>query len=344
MNRHMHRGEAFTRVSDSLGERLQARLASQVGHRPDLYLGDYRMAGSEMATIAVGFNAADFGQPSLDQVNEFIIRASLGNLRPHPVTAKVFPGEQAVLINVTQQRAFRTMADMQSEVAPLGGNRYIQAGTENVWELEDVEGVPTLYRVAEENLENLLSTMRGQLVRASAVRVARCIEGGTHMAPIGALIGYFDREGQYRSATVMAEADSEGFVHVRQDNDATRIHVNQIREVLRTAELEGATKTKLERYFAEMFGDKEYAKDLVREASVQTGTEEQFVGFLTTSGMYDINAALLEVNKLKGQPGHVGRLGPTNAPNTVYAQYNGNGFEWEIDADAMAEALNKQNG
>jgi len=331
----------MTTVSDRIGERLQAKMNDRVGARPDLYLGDYRMAGANLATVAIGYNHADYGTPTTSELSEFVIKASLGRLRPHEATRRDNSGRNTITLNVVHQRPFSPFSEMQSQLAPLGGKRYLHAQTNDVWELEDQGGSPIVYRVAEENLSEVLSQMTGQLIHPSTTRVAYTDNEGTPYPSAGTQVKFFGIDGHARLATVMSEPDREGNMHITGEQCPPRIHVNSVTEVFRTAELDGVVQDKLEKYFAEMFGDAQYAKDLVRQASPQpqVGTGEQLVAFLTDGGLYDVNAATIALDNMKRTPGQVHRLGPQNASSMVLAAYNGNGFEWEVDTDEAVKAL-----
>lgn len=342
----MHRTDALASVRSRLGDRLARRIATQVGFRPDLYLGDVRMAGNDLATIAVGYSPDDYPAPSVEEVTDFVIKASAGKVQPHAQTMRLHREEGAVTVNVAAARQFVALNDeSRQHFAPLGGKRYLSASAQEVWELEDVEGAPVLFRVAEENLDALLATMSGSKMRSSSVRIARC-QDSIPMVPLQAEVSFHDRAGQYRVAKVLSEPTDEGMIRIAMADTGTEavVHINQVEEVLRTAELDGSTKSKLESYFAEMFGDKEYAKNLVREGSAEapatiTGTAEEFTGFLVDSGMYDVNAATLELDKLRRDPHKVHELGPQNIPGLVLGMFNGNGFEWEIDVEAAEGKL-----
>jgi len=324
--------------TDRLGEKLSQRLSEQVGYRSDLYLGDYRMAGTQLATIGIGYDQV-LGQPSGEQIEEFVIKRFQGRIRAHMSSAFAHSSQRVVTLNVTANRVSAAFDSMRQRLACIGPNRYVEAGTNAVWELEDVEGRPVVFRVAEEDLEEILKKTRGSLARSSSVRLADCVEGGEQLVVLNANVAYFDLNGQQRVGTVMSVPDNEGYLTVQHDSQTNRVHYNQVREVLASEGLDGATKTKLERYFTEMFGDKDYAKDLVREAQVVTGTAEEFVAFVTTAGMMDATTALLFVDDLKREAGIVLPAGPKNIPGLVLARWNGNGVEFQLDIEAAESAL-----
>ena len=332
-------------MDTNLGQNFQTKLAARLygdrGPRPDLYIGQYRMAGSDMATVAIGYSR-EIGPPNPEDLSSFIIRVSKGKLRPHAATIRRAEIQGTTTINVSYQRQFAAFSTMKQELAALGGNRYLRHanGVDEIWELEQNEGVPTVYRSAEENLEELLGQLTSVLQRGNNARVAHTDNQGVTAPPIGAQVRFFDASGQSRIATIMGEPDSRGFYPIKcvQKGGPKQMHQNAVQEVFRTAETDAATQDKLQSYFAEAFGDADFAEDLVREASV-TGSEEQFVAFMTTAGFHDLNAALIEATECRRNEGRVRPIGPKNSPEMILAVYEGGSFSWEVDTKAAVKAL-----
>lgn len=345
----MHRTDRLTRPSSNMAERLSLRLAQTVGHRPDLHIGEFRLAGAQMARLAIGYKGSDYGNPSAEDIETFVIRASSGRLRPLMETAKLYEEAGTAVVNVVRQREYLPYNEYANRFAKVGDKRYASIdGTQGVWTLEDNDGVPVLFREAQESLEDVLREVEGQKLHMSHARLAKCQGEETPILTPGCEVSYTMLSGESRIGNVMGAVGSDGYLTVQGAQGKDRIHVGQIHTVLKTADLDGGVKSKLERYFAEMFGDKKYAQDLVREASV-TGDQSEFVQFLTQSGMYGINAALVAVDQVMRAPidpktgeRKIVALGPQNAPAMVLAQFNGNGFEWQIDVEIAESALSKQ--
>lgn len=326
---------AVNRIAD----RIERKMAEEIGYRSDLHFADYRMAGSDMATVGIGYTP-HCGNPTSDDVERFVIRYFGGKARPHMCTARLHKDVGAVTVCVTRQRACRDVADTE-KMAVIGVNRYIDASTKDLWEIEDNEGTPALYRVEGELLEDILKERQARkLVHSSAVRIAKLIDEGSHLAIVGSQVQYLDLTGKEIVGKVMDEPDSDGYLHVQPTNsDATvRVHENQIRELLTTAETDDSTKEKLLRYFEEAFGDSEYAAELVREAQY-SGTRDELVAFLTRAGVCDADTAILFTQNLKVGQGKVEKIGPSSLPGLVLAMYNGNGFDWQVDVEEAEKVI-----
>jgi hypothetical protein len=323
-------------VVDRIGARMADALSSRVGYRSDFSLCDHRMAGPSLALVAVAYDPG-VGKPNTQDIQDFVFRAFDGRLMPHMASTRLHPERKAFVTRVSSVRISREHKDIEKMMS-LGGNRFIEASTKEIWEVEDNGGVLALYRVAEEDLETLLNERRGRQRFANArVSLDSLVEPGKVLATPGAQVLFYSEMGEEKVATVMSEADERGNVGVRVTGQKAdlRIHENQIHEMLTTAELDADTKKKLKDYFTEAFGDAEYAQDLVTAKTI-VGTKDQLVGFLTEANLMNPAEALAWTDTLRIARGKVFRTGPHNM---ILACYNGNGYEWEVDAEAAEKAL-----
>lgn len=323
----------------NLANRLVEKMREKVPYRSDLAVADIRMAGPRMATIAIKYGHGS-ERPNAGDIESFITHFFGGKVHPHMATARVHSTQEAVTLNVTQSRT-STDTKALGRMASIGANRYIEAETNAIWEIEDNNGTPALYRLADEDFEAFLTERRTRQSVRGSLRIASLFDDGTVLAVPNSQVWYYNGNDKV-VAKVIGTPDSEGYVAVlpSESTKTTQIHVNQIRDQISTAELEDTTKSKLQKYFEEAFGDTEYARDLVREAVV-SGTREDLIAFLTTSNVCDAKAAHAFAENLRIKVGDVQVIGPRTAPNLVLARFHGNGYEWQLDAD-VAEKLVKQ--
>lgn len=328
-------------ISDRIGARVAAKLASDVGHRADFHLSDFRMAGSDLATIAVGFDAG-IGRPNVQDVSDYITKAFEGNLAPHMSTLRLHADANALTVNVSQTRPCRDHKDIE-QMIPNGPGRFIEASTRCVWEVEDNDGTPALYRVAEDDLNAILDHRMNSVssrYASSTARIAKLIDSGRVMAVPGANVMFFSEGGKELVGCVMSEPDNHGYlsVTITGQESTTRVHENQIHEMLTTAALDANTKKVLNDYYTEAFGDAGYASQLTNE-TVVSGNKDELVAFLGRSGVMDARKALAFVDTLRITPNKVATAGPNDM---ILAQYNGIGYNWQIDME-KAEAVITKN-
>ena len=325
-------------INDRLGARIAAKLQSDVGHRADLHLADYRKAGDNLATICIAFDAG-VGRPDVQDIKDYVTIGFKGRLSPHMSTLRLHADVNALTMNVSQARPSRPYKDVEAMV-PNGPGRFIEASTNDVWEVEDNEGTPALYRVAEEDLDAILEARKqsasGRFASTRA-RIASIMDTGRVLAVPGANVLFFTDTGEEKVACVMSEADDHGQVSVRitGQEENIRIHENQIHEMLTTAELDANTKKLLTDYYTEAFGDAGYAQQLVSE-NVVTGPKEELVAFLTTAGAMDAHKAQAWADTLRISTGKVLTAGPNDM---ILARYNGFGFEWQVDMEKAEQAI-----
>jgi len=319
---------------DRIASRVASRIATDVGHRADLSLIDTRMAGSDLATVLVAFDKG-VGNPSSEDISDFITMSFKGRIRPHMGTLKIHAGSEAVSLNVTQATVTRPIDDRERMI-PNGPSRFIEARSSDVWEVADNGGTPVLYRVAEEDLESILAERKLQSsmsrVGKRAVSLAS-LDQGRPLPVVGAQVIFFNEYGEEKVGSVQSEADAHGMIAVRITGreENSRIHVNQVAEMVASTELDQNTLGKLRQYYAEAFGDAGYAEQLTSRQSV-TGGRDELVAFLVVAGAMDGASALAWADTLRIASGKVLTTGPNEM---ILAMHNGIGYEWQVDVDKL---------
>lgn len=318
----------MNRVSD-IGARTLDELKARVGHRLDMDIVDYRVAGGKLAVISIAYDHRA-GEPSASDISDFVVRGFGGKIVPHMGTCRLHAHANAVTMQVTAAQICRPAED-KKRMAHVGGNRYLEASTKEVWEIEDNEGTPALYRVAEEDLNSILhAKYRTSTRTASTIAMLNSLRGdGAAMAMPGANVLFFSQNGDETVGKVMGAPDEHGWVPVvvTGEESVTKIHRDQIVEVVTSPELDVNTKAMLKEYYAKAFGDSEYAQQLV-SGSV-TGRKEDLLAFLVDTNVMDPSSAIAWVNTLRMTPQKVFKA------KHVLAEYNGTGYTWEVDIDEV---------
>ncbi len=332
-----HRNENG-KLSDAFGARALDIIRNEVGHRLDLILADYRMAGDSLATASVSYDQR-VGEPSGQEIQDFVIKSFGGTITPHMSTCNIHRHAQAVTLNVSLARVSRPASET-NRMVPVGPRRYVEASTKEVWEIEDNDGVPALFRIAEDDLSSILDKKRTATSRVAGTRalIANLQQDGRVLAVPGANVAFYTAsDGLERVGKVMGEADQHGYIPVRvtDEDHNTRIHQNQITAMLTTAELDGNTKSALQEYYAKAFGDAGYAADLVEEKSI-AGTRDELVAFLVKSGAMNPTSAIAWTDTLRMVPNEIRTCGPNQM---ILSTYNGFGYEWQVDLERVDELV-----
>ena len=328
----IHNLQAKSRFHASLAEAG----ASRLGHRGDLYLADYRMAGPEMATLSISFGRG-LSAPSPEEIQAYITQTLSGKLMPVMASARMHQNARCITVNVVKHRVSERIEAL-NRMAFIGGNRYVDAGTGSTWEVEENDGVQALYRVSKEDMETILRQRYSLAPMAQKQASLTDILGsGNAMVIPGAQASFWNSTGEQSVGKIMAEANEGGFcpVLVTGTSAPIQVHQNMLIETMTTADLDESTKAKLQRYWEEALGDVEYARKLVREAQAQ-GTREALCAFLTAGGVCDIKTALAFCDSLRSVPGTVKTVGPNDM---IIGMYHGNGYTWQLDREKAEAAF-----
>lgn len=329
-----------TRHEDNSREgRLTARLAQRLdklGHRPDLLLSDFQMAGDGLARVAVTYTGH---QPTHEELVKFFAVGMDGKVLPHLSTAAVFPDNCAIALVVEQHRMTRPHTDSR-QMVKAGPQSFIDTNTQETWAVGDNAGTPILVRLAADDLEAILAERhrRGRIVQGNRVALHQLLGRPAAMASPGAQVRVNIQGDEEVVATVMGVANSSGICPVRVHGESIdrSIHQNQINEVVKTAELDANAKEMLERYFAEAYGDASYAAELVREASF-VGDRGQFQAFLTHLDVKP-GVAVAQADLVQAKGGNVVQIDALGIPGLVLGRWNGNGYEYQVNVDAAESA------
>lgn len=243
------------RYADSIRTKLAEKL-SAVG-KGDLFLADFEKLDGRTARVLIAF---EIEGTTRDDVENFVIRAFDGKIRPEMATLKFHPADKAASIVVKTFLPTRPIDDSK-KMAKLTPDTYVDA-MKQVWAVEERNGAPYLIRQEDEDIDTLLAKRRAQmLVRGSNGRRFATITNGILHIDVGDVAKYY-HSGDERVGEVVSI--NKGELKIKRPQGFHMVEPIAVIAVLqKSAELDVATKKKLVDYFTQAYGDAEYAKKLV---------------------------------------------------------------------------------
>ncbi len=244
----------------SMIERFQERISASGSPRGDLYLSDIKpMESKNSARIMVGYHA-DLAEPTLDELETFVVQRFSGKVTPVSRSAARHPDVNGMSVVVEAFTAKKAISDADDMVRVTGS---MYTDKENVfWEVDtDSEGKTFLARRQEASLMDILNSQKAQAslknARFSTTKIAAAV-----VYPGDTVKGY-STDGQLYVGQVIDVRGVDMIVQPKQGGSVKASAENIISVEERTAELDNATKQKLFEYYKKAYGDEAYARKLV---------------------------------------------------------------------------------
>jgi hypothetical protein len=246
--------------------RLRGKMASKVGHRADLYLGDYRCINQTTAQTLIGYDDR-FGVPTGNDISEFIVKSFSGQVVPQMATAKVHADIEAVSIVAEIYRPTRRMEDSSSMVT-LASTLYVDSDMGETWEVMGDENTKYLARVMKDDIGAILQERRNRMTSkfSGKVCLANALSAGINQVESGALVRFY-----WNGSVLQGEVTQvqEGGIKINaQDGGSFTVPREAVTEVLRFSDkMESNLKETLSEYFTDAYGFEDYGQQIARDLS-----------------------------------------------------------------------------
>lgn len=158
---------------------------SSASHRSDLYLADHRTISGGAQRILVGWSPR-METPAVEAIENWVLGSFNGQILIDHTTLMVYPKQHAYSVIVSWAAPTRSFKDAKG-MARIGGDRYLEAETQHVWELRRGEdGNPYLYRTSNEDLNVLLMERKRRTMATAGARASfATLSQGTPQLDIG---------------------------------------------------------------------------------------------------------------------------------------------------------------
>lgn len=244
--------------------RLRSKVHSKVGHRVDLYLGDYRSINNTTAQLLVGYDNR-FGIPSGNEISDFMVKNFSGKVVPQMATAKVHKDVEAVSIVAEIYRPTRRLEESQSMVA-VASTLYVDKDMGETWEVMGDEDTKYLARVMKDDISSILQERRNRMQSQFSGRVtlANALSAGINQVDQGALVRF------YWNGTVLqgevTQVQESGIKINAEDGGSFTVPREAVTEVLRYSDkTESNLKNSLSQYFSDAYGFEDYGQQIARD-------------------------------------------------------------------------------
>lgn len=232
---------------------LEKKFNEQVGHRPDMVLADARRINESTANFLIEYEGK---APTARDVGEFFSKSFDGELTPFISTARVYPSKKSLMIIAQVMTLTREITETKRDnmKTVIANTLYYDAPLQEMWEVKQIQGKKMLVRKNKEDIMAMVSARRNNLgPRKTFASFNRADD-----VEVGDILKIFNvNDGKVIMARVV-KANSEEVV-VRHKGQAIAVGQDQVLEVRKKSKYQN-----LEDYYADAYGDREYAKKLVK--------------------------------------------------------------------------------
>jgi len=244
--------------------RMRDKMSSKVGHRADIYLGDYRTINQITAQILIGYDER-FGVPTGNHLSEFMVKSFEGKIVPQMATAKVHKDIEAVSVVAEIYRPTRRM-DESENMTCIASTLYVDSDMGETWEVMGDEEAKYLARVMKDDIGAILQERRNRMTSqyTGKVCLANALSAGINQVEDGALVRFY-WNGKVLQGEV-TQVQEHGVKINAEDGGSFTVPREAVTEILRwSSKTESNLKDSLGRYFSEAYGFEDYGQQLTRD-------------------------------------------------------------------------------
>jgi hypothetical protein len=244
--------------------RLRGKMASKVGHRADIYLGDYRTINQTTAQLLIGYDDR-FGVPSGNEISDFMVKSFSGQVVPQMATAKVHKDVEGVSLVAEIYRPTRRLEESGTMTA-IASTLYVDSDMGETWEVMGDDESKYLARVMKDDIGAILQERRNRMTSqfSGKVCLANALSAGINQVDQGALVRFY-----WNGTVLQGEVTQvqEGGVKINaEDGGSFTVPREAVTEVLRWSDkTESNLKNSLSQYFSEAFGFEDYGQQIARD-------------------------------------------------------------------------------
>jgi hypothetical protein len=233
------------------------------GIRGDISIADFQKLSETTAHVLLEFQPV-MGKPRPDDIERYFAKTFEGKITPIHCSIKKNAISVVAELN-TPKRPIEDSTDPTKMVPVIAGLMYIDTEFQEPWEVKEAEGKKVLAKTSKDNIEQIIATRRNRLfvTKTPNISLASLAMVKDHLQP-GDTVKAFHK-GEIVSFEIKALLD-HGFKGVVSGSDkevviAKEAALDVMQQALDKAPNEAA---KIAKYFEEAYGDKRYAKEMVK--------------------------------------------------------------------------------
>jgi hypothetical protein len=235
------------------------------GIRGDLAIADFQKLSEVTAHLLLEFQP-QMGKPRQDDVERYFAKTFEGKICPVEGSISIKKNAISVVARINSpKRDIKESEDATKMVPVIAGLMYIDTEFQEPWEVKEEQGKKVLAKTSKENIEQIIAARRNRMFVTKTPSVSLASLGLVKSElSAGDVVKAFHKD-QVIAFEIKSQVEG-GFKGCVQGTDkefvlAKEAALDVMQQALDKAPNESA---KIAKYFEEAYGDKKYAKDMVK--------------------------------------------------------------------------------
>jgi hypothetical protein len=233
------------------------------GIRGDLSIADFQKLSETTAHVLLEFQPT-MGKPKQDDIERYFAKTFEGKIIP--VHSSIKKNAISVVAELNSpKRDFAEASDATKMVPVIAGLMYIDTEFQEPWEVKEEQGKKVLAKTSKENIEQIIAARRNRLfvTKTPSVSLASLAIAKENLGEGDVVKAW--HKGQIVSFEIKANTE-HGFKGCVSGSDKEVVLAKEAALDVMSLALEKAPNeaAKIAKYFEEAFGDKKYAKEMVK--------------------------------------------------------------------------------
>lgn len=247
-------------------ERLYSKIIANyaTGVRGDLDIADFQKLDAVTAHLLVEFEPR-IGKPKADDVERYFHKMFEGKVLPVMSSMSIKPGCVSILAQLNvPTRPMEDSSDKSKMTPVVAGMMYLDNQLGDVWQVKDTEdGNKVLARETKENIDQIIASRRNRMfvTKSSSVSLAS-VATAKSLLTAGCVVKAW-HQGKLQNLEILASVEG-GFKVKTEAGKETVVAKEGIIDLQQMAADAPKEDAALIKYFSEAYGDKSYAKQLVK--------------------------------------------------------------------------------
>ena len=247
-------------------ERLYNRIMASyaTGVRGDLDIADFQKLDATTAHVLLEFEPK-IGKPNSDDIERYFGKMFESKIAPIMSTASIKPNCVSIIAQLNiPTRPLEDSIDKGKMTAVVAGLMYLDNQLKDVWQVkEGADGKKVLAKESKENIDQIIAARRNRMfiTKSSSISLASLATAKTCLTA-GCVVKAW-HQGKMGEFEILATGTG-GFKAKDSEGKEVMLASETVVDLQKMADAGPNEDAKLMKYYSEAYGDKKFAKDLVK--------------------------------------------------------------------------------
>ena len=249
-------------------EKVYNRIAASfaTGVRGDLVIADFQKFDNQSAHVLLEY-APNIGRPKGEDIERYFAKMFEGRIVPVMSSVSIKPKAISVVARLNvPTRPIEDSNDKAKMFPVIAGTMYLDNNLGDHWEVKEADGKKLLAKVSNDNIDQIIAARRNRMfvVQSPSVSLASLATARDRLLP-GDVVNVYANEDMV-AAEITAKIQGGYRVKPTKGGKDMVVAAENVMDVMELAERAAPNETaKLVKYFEDAYGDKSYARELVKD-------------------------------------------------------------------------------